>query len=515
LISIKRALLSAYDKEGLPELAEVLSSLGVELVSSGGTAAALRERGLNVVEVGDLTGSPEMLGGRVKTLHPKVFGGILYRRSHPGDLAQIEEFGVPPIDMVVVNFYPFERAAEAGGAMGDAEKAELIDIGGPCMVRAAAKNWAHVLVLTDPGQYERAARRISEGGGAVDEGFSRGMAVEAFRRTCSYDLMIADALEGPPGEGFPLFHVGGFRKVTELRYGENPHQRAALYVNAAARAGLAAAEPLHGKALSFNNILDIQAAWGAVSEFTPPACVVVKHRNPCGVATGEGPAEAFARARDADSLSAFGGVVAFNGKVDGSAATALADMFLECVVAPDFTSDALERLMKKKNLRLLRLESGGGAGRSISYPVDGGLLLEECEIPGSVPEMKTVTRRGPTGAELDSLTFSWLVAKHVTSNAIVLSKGGVTLGIGSGQTSRIDALNVAIMKAARQGAELKGSAMASDGFFPFRDCVDRANEVGVTAIVEPGGSVRDQESIDAADEHGVAMVFTGRRCFKH
>lgn len=515
MISIRRALLSAYDKQGLPELAHALSSLGVELVSSGGTAAALRERGLKVVEVGDVTGSPEMLGGRVKTLHPKVFGGILYRRSHPDDLAQIEEFGIPPIDMVVVNFYPFERAARAGNAMSDAEKAELIDIGGPCMVRAAAKNWAHVLVLTHPSQYETALRRISDGGGAVDAEFSREMASEAFRRTCMYDLMIAGALETGRGEGFPLFHVEGYRKVTELRYGENPHQKAALYVDAGAPAGLAAAEPLHGKALSFNNILDIQAAWGAVCEFADPACVVVKHRNPCGVARGDGPAGAFARARDADSLSAFGGVVAFNRKVDGSAAAALAEMFLECVVAPGFTSEGLERLTKKKNLRLLQLEHRGRAGRLVSYPVDGGLLLEEWEGPGSVPEMKPVTGRGPTRDELDGLAFSWLVAKHVTSNAIVLSKGGATVGIGSGQTSRIDALNVAIIKAARQGADLNGAVMASDGFFPFRDCVDRAHEVGVTAIVQPGGSVRDQESIDAASEHGIAMAFTGRRCFKH
>lgn len=515
MISIKRALLSVYDKGGLPELAEALSSVGVELVSSGGTAAALRERGLEVTEVEDVTGSPEMLGGRVKTLHPKIFGGILYRRSEAGDLAQIEKHGIPSIDMVVVNFYPFERAASAGEAMGDAEKAELIDIGGPSMVRAAAKNWAHVLVLTHPSQYESAISLLKEGGGCVSEEFSRSAAVEAFRRTCAYDLMISKTLESRAEESFPLLYLEGYRRKSKLRYGENPHQAAALYVDSMKAGGLAGADPLHGKALSYNNILDLQAAWDSAVEFDRPACVVIKHRNPCGAAVGETAADAFVRARDADSLSAFGGVVAFNRRVDAEAAEHLAGMFLECVAAPGFDPEALERLTKKKNLRLLELPRDIREAGIAAYPVAGGLLLEERDAPGTLPEMKPVTKRAPSADELEDLRFAWSVAKNVTSNAIVVARRGVTVGIGSGQTSRIDSLNLAIMKAARQGSDPKGAVMASDGFFPFRDCVDRAQEVGITAIAQPGGSVRDQESIDAADEHGIAMAFTGRRCFKH
>lgn len=515
MISIKRALLSVYNKDGLPGFGEALSSLGIELLSSGGTAGLLRDHKLEVMEVGDLTGSPEMLGGRVKTLHPKVFGGILYRRSLPEDEAQIAEHGILPIDLVVVNFYPFERALQAGREMSDGERAELIDIGGPSMVRAAAKNWPHVLVLTHPSQYEEAARLLKEGGGKIDPAFSRAMAVEAFRRTCMYDLMIAGELGPRDTEGFPLVRLDGYERRAELRYGENPHQRAALYVDPTVPGGLAAAEPLHGKALSFNNLLDLQAAWDAVLEYEPPACVVIKHRNPCGVATGESPVDAFTRARDGDAMSAFGGVIAFNREVDLPAAEALAGMFLECVVATGFKPDAFERLAKKKNLRLLQVEAGRRAGEKVGYPLTGGLLLEDWDGPGLPPEMKAVTKRAATDRELADLRFAWSVAKHVTSNAIILARDGATVGIGSGQTSRIDALNVAIMKAGRAEFDLKGAVMASDGFFPFRDCVDRANEVGITAIVEPGGSVRDQESIDAADEHAISMLFTGRRCFKH
>jgi len=528
LISVRRAVLSVYDKEGLPEFASVLASLGVEIVSSGGTAALLRERGLAVTEVSDYTGSPEMLGGRVKTLHPRVFGGILLRRSVDGDLDEAREHGVLPIDLVVVNFYPFERAAGAGGSMSDADAAELIDIGGPSMVRAAAKNWEHVLVLTHPSQYGEAARRLERGGGKIDEDYSREMAVEAFRRTCFYDFTIAaelsrratrggsGAAREKEGEGspFPEIRIQGYRKKRELRYGENPHQRAALYVEPFAGGGLAGAEPLHGKALSFNNLLDLQAAWDAVNEFDETACVVIKHRNPCGVAVGSDPAEAFSRARDADSMSAFGGVVAFNRDVSAEAAEALAGMFLECVVAPGFAEEALERLKKKKNLRLLRMQGGESGNGLAAYSLSGGLLLEDPDAKASF-EARTVTEREPTAGELRDLRFAWAVAKHVTSNAIVLVRGGATVGIGSGQTSRVDALNVAVMKARRQGADPKGCVMASDGFFPFRDSVDTAHEVGVTAIVQPGGSVRDQESIDAANEHGIAMLFTGRRCFKH
>jgi phosphoribosylaminoimidazolecarboxamide formyltransferase/IMP cyclohydrolase len=513
LILIKRALLSVYDKEALPEFASALAEMGVELVSSGGTAALLREHDLEVAEVGELTGYPEMLGGRVKTLHPKIFGGILYRRGLAEDVAKVEENQILPIDMVVVNFYPFERAAMAGGSMSDSEMFGLIDIGGPAMVRAAAKNCPDVVVVTDKSQYEEVIGRLREDGG-IDADFSRELAAEAFRRTCMYDLMISGEMQRGVSRGFPLFHVGGFRRKSELRYGENPHQKAALYVDPA-RGGLASSDPLHGKALSFNNMLDLQAAWDAVAEYDPPACVVIKHRNPCGVATGKNPAEAFARARDGDNLSAFGGVVAFNREVDDTASEALAGMFLECIVAPGFKPAAFERLSKKKNLRLLQVEPGGVEGRSVAYPMSGGLLLEEWDGPGATPDFESKTKRAPTKAEMEDLRFAWAVAKHVTSNAVVLAKNGVTVGIGSGQTSRIDALNVAIMKAERAGAEIEGAVMASDGFFPFRDCVDRAHEVGVTAIVQPGGSVRDQESIDGADEHGIAMVFTGRRCFKH
>lgn len=513
MISIKRALLSVYDKEALPEFASALSNMGVELVSSGGTAALLREHGLEVAEVGDLTGYPEMLGGRVKTLHPKIFGGILYRRGLAEDVAKVEENQILPIDMVVVNFYPFERAAAAGGSMSESEMFGLIDIGGPSMVRAAAKNCTDVVVVTDKELYPEIVGRLKEDGG-IDTDFSRELAAEAFRRTCMYDLMISGEMQRRARVGFPLFYVKGFRRKAELRYGENPHQKAALYVDTADSAGLAAADPLHGKALSFNNMLDLQSAWDAVSEHKAPSCVVVKHRNPCGVATGKEAADAFTRARDGDNLSAFGGVVAFNCEVDDKTAEGLAGMFLECIIAPGFKPDAFERLSKKKNLRLLQVEPGGEA-RSVGYPMSGGLLLEDWDGPGGELDLALKTKRAATKAEEADLRFAWAVAKHVTSNAVILARGGVTVGIGSGQTSRIDALNVAIMKAERAGADIKGAVMASDGFFPFRDCVDRAQEVGVSAIVQPGGSVRDQESIDAADEHGIAMVFTGRRCFKH
>jgi phosphoribosylaminoimidazolecarboxamide formyltransferase/IMP cyclohydrolase len=513
LISIKRALLSVYDKEALPEFASALSEMGVELVSSGGTAALLREHGLEVKEVSELTGYPEMLGGRVKTLHPKIFGGILYRRGRAEDVAKVEENAILPIDMVVVNFYPFERAAAAPGSMSDSEMFGLIDIGGPSMVRAAAKNCTDVVVVTDKSQYEEIVGRLKENGG-IDADFSRELAAEAFRRTCMYDLMIAGEMQKTKSRGFPLFHVGGFRRKAELRYGENPHQKAALYVDPAGT-GLAAADPLHGKALSFNNMLDLQAAWDAVEEYDKPACVVIKHRNPCGVAIGKTPVDAFEKARDGDNLSAFGGVVAFNREVDDAAADALAGMFLECIVAPGFKPGAFERLSKKKNLRLLQVEPGPREGRTVAYPMSGGLLLEDWDGPGGDLVFEPKTKRKTTKAEEADLRFAWAVAKHVTSNSIILVRDGVTVGIGSGQTSRIDALNVAIMKAERAGTDIKGAVMASDGFFPFRDCVDRAHEVGVTAIVQPGGSVRDQESIDAADEHGIAMLFTGRRCFKH
>jgi len=516
LIKVNRALLSAYDKEGLPELAEVLASLDVELVSSGGTAALLREHGLKVREVGDLTGFPEMLGGRLKTLHPKLLGGLLYRRTSDEDVSQVEEHGLIPVDMVVVDFYPFERAAAAGDSMTEAEKIELIDIGGPTMVRAAAKNWAHVLVLTDPGRYEEAAVRLKEGGGKVSPEFSRAMAVEAFRKTCIYDAMISRELGASEAEMFPLTYVRGFRRKTLLRYGENPHQKAALYVEPGREGGVAGSDPLHGKALSFNNLWDLQAAWDAVAEFDRPACVVVKHRNPCGVATADDPATAFVKARDADALSAFGGVIAFNREVDTAASEAVASSFFECVVAPAYEDAALERLKKKKNLRLLKVDRAAGRSAGpVERGLGGGLLIEEHDPPGVVPEMKPVTENEPTSSEIDDLRFAWAVAKHVTSNSIVLAKDGVTVGIGSGQTSRIDALNVAIMKAERADADVKGAVMASDGFFPFRDCVDRAHEMGITAVVQPGGSVRDSESIEAADSHGMAMLFTGRRCFRH
>jgi phosphoribosylaminoimidazolecarboxamide formyltransferase/IMP cyclohydrolase len=516
LISISRALLSAYDKEGLPELAKTLVSLNVELVSSGGTAALLREHGFQVKEVSDLTGFPEMLGGRLKTLHPKVLGGVLYRRDSNQDKAEVEQHGLIPFDMVVVDFYPFERAARAGAAMSDAEKTELIDIGGPCMVRAAAKNWAHVLVLTHQSQYEEAAAQLKKGDGKIDPQFSRAMAAEAFRKTCLYDLLISHELGAPTAEKFPFSYVRGFRQKAQLRYGENPHQRAALYVDPAAASGVAVADPLHGKALSFNNLWDLQAAWDAVGEFDGPACVVVKHRNACGVAVAADAATAFMRARDADSLSAFGGVVAFNRQVDEAASEALTSSFFECVVAPSYDAAALEQLKTKKNLRLLEVRRAAGERAGVlERPLAGGLLLQEEDAPGVMPEMSPVTKKVPTSSELEDLKFAWAVAKHVMSNAVVLARDGVTIGIGSGQTSRIDALDVAIMKATRAGAAVRGAVMASDGFFPFRDCVDRAHEVGVTAVVEPGGSIRDKESIEAAESHGMALLFTGKRCFKH
>ncbi len=519
-MKVERALLSVSDKRGLVPFAQALADAGVELLSSGGTARVLREAGVPVTEVAEVTGSPEILGGRVKTLHPRIHGGILSRRT-PEDEADLERIGARPIDLVVVNLYPFEQTVARGAE--PSEILEQIDIGGPTLVRAAAKNHPHVAIVVDPEDYAAVAEAVSREQG-IDPAMRRRLARKAFEHTAAYDAAIArwmQSEEGGEAAETPEVLAVAMRRETTLRYGENPHQTAALYlerdpapgtIGYAVRQGL-----LGGKPLSYNNLVDLEGAWAAVLEHEGPAAVVVKHTNPCGLATGETLAEAYERARQADPVSAFGGIVALRTPCDLATAERLVETFLECVVAPAFEPEALELLRaRKKNLRLLAAgeppSEGSAAGRVRS--ISGGLLLQRADrvAPGEVAEARVVTRRAPTAEERAALDFAWRVCAHVKSNAIVLARPGVTVGIGAGQMSRVEAVRIAVAKAGEQAA---GAVMASDAFFPFADGVQAAAEAGVTAVVQPGGSKRDEEVIAAADEAGIAMVFTGRRHFLH
>ncbi|HEY2646342.1 MAG TPA: bifunctional phosphoribosylaminoimidazolecarboxamide formyltransferase/IMP cyclohydrolase [Candidatus Acidoferrales bacterium] len=524
-MAVQRALVSVYDKGGLAEFVRQLATLGIEIVSTGGTAKMLRESGISVRDVSELTGWPEMLGGRVKTLHPKVHGGILFRRDEADDLAQIAQQGIAPIDLVVVNLYPFEAtAAKAGLTAG--ELIENIDIGGPTMVRSAAKNFESVAVVTDPADYSGVAAEILAHG-EVSLATRLELARKAFALTARYDGKIATELERLSAAGGSIelsvrpllperLHFAYTRRQ-ELRYGENPHQRAALYVPAgSAAAGLAAAHQLQGKELSYNNLVDLEAALGLAMEFRRPAAVIVKHNNPCGTAEQESLRDAYVKALACDPVSAYGGVMAFNRVMDASTAEEVAKLFVECIIAPGFEQAALEKFASKKSLRLLHLPEWDSAALQSSLElkrISGGILVQEQDGHElSESDLKVVTRRSPTHEEIEAMLFGWKVCKHVKSNAIVFARDGQTVGVGAGQMSRVDSVKIAVMKAQ---LPLAGSAVASDAFFPFPDGVEEAGKAGATAVIQPGGSVRDADVIAAANQLGMAMVFCGVRHFRH
>ena len=507
---VRRALLAVYDKTGVIELARALRELGVELVSSGGTAAAVRDASLEVTPVEEVTGSPEMLGGRVKTLHPRIHGGILADRRRPEHMEQLAEQGIEPFDLVVVNLYPF-RETVAGGAAFD-EAIEQIDIGGPAMVRAAAKNFESIGVIVDPGRYDMVLDELRlEGGLTRSTRFA--LAAEAFAHTASYDAAVAGWFASATrDEVLPDFVGSALEKVDDLRYGENPHQRGARYRDVAGPGLLGGAEVLQGKAMSFNNWLDVEAAHSLAAALPPNAAVIVKHNNPCGAAAGPSPAESYRRAFACDTVSAFGGIVAFHGQADAGAADAMREVFTEVVVAPSFSPEALTIFGERDNLRVVRAPLPDGGGLDVRL-LPGGALVQDRDVVGETREdCKVVSSREPGGTEWEDLMFAWQVAWRVKSNAIVFVKDGATVGIGAGQMSRVDAAWIAARKAAGRAA---GGAMASDAFFPFPDALEVAAEAGVTAVIHPGGSVRDEEVLAVAERHGMAVVVSGRRHFRH
>ena len=523
---IRRALLSVSDKSGLITLGEGLARHGVELISTGGTARALREAGLQVHDVSQVTDFPEMMDGRVKTLHPRVHGGLLAKRDDADHQAAAEEHGIPMIDLLVVNLYPFEDVRAAGA---DYETSvENIDIGGPAMIRAAAKNHDGVTVVVSPDHYDALLQEMSETEGGTRFAFRRRMAADAYLRTAAYDAAIGSWMNGEAGGGHPALLTVSGKRAAELRYGENPHQAATLYVTADARPGAATASQLHGKALSYNNLNDTDAAFELVSEFDPgiaPAVAIIKHANPCGVATGSDLLSAYRAARLCDPVSAFGGIVAVNTRINGETAKAIIEIFTEVVIAPGVEPDALEILRTKKDLRVLVTDglANPAAGGDIVRPIAGGLLLQSRDsgVIDACP-LKVVTKRSPTDRELADLRFAFRVAKHVKSNAIVYARDGSTVGIGAGHMSRIDSARIAAWKAeeARKAAGIDapltdGAVVASDAFFPFADGLLEAAGAGITAVIQPGGSIRDDEVIAAADEKDLAMVFTGMRHFRH
>jgi len=515
---IQRAILSVTDKSGLVEFARKLAGLGVELVSTGGTAKLLRDSGVAVKDISELTGFPEMLDGRVKTLHPKVHGGILHRRDDKDHLAAVAEHGIPAIDMVVVNLYAFEKTAAKPGVHFD-ELIENIDIGGPSMIRSAAKNFQDVAVVTSPADYDAIAEEMAASGGALSLSMETKwrLAQRAFATTAAYDSAIASTLERVGGdfalhevEGFPQNLRLSFQKVMDLRYGENPHQKAAMYADGSG-AGVANARQVQGKELSYNNIVDLQAAWDLAQEFDEPVCAIIKHTNPCGTATGKTLAEAYVRALECDPVSAFGGVIGVNRTVDAVSAGEMAKLFLEVIAAPAFDEGAKAAFGSKKNLRLVEVPAG--QQNWVLKNISGGMLVQDADLHKlAEADLKVVTRRPPTPEEKSALLFAWKVCKHVKSNAIVYARDGQTVGVGAGQMSRVDSCKLGAMKAQ---LPLKGTVAASDAFFPFPDGVEEIAKAGATAIIQPGGSVRDQEVIEAADRLGLAMIFTGVRHFRH
>ncbi|MEE4302569.1 MAG: bifunctional phosphoribosylaminoimidazolecarboxamide formyltransferase/IMP cyclohydrolase [Wenzhouxiangella sp.] len=505
------ALLSVSDKRGLVELAHRLYQAGFGLLSTGGTARTLTDAGLSVTEVGDLTGFPEIMGGRVKTLHPKVHGGILGRRDT--DAAVMAEHGIERIDVVVVNLYPFaETVANPDCTLGEA--IENIDIGGPAMLRAAAKNHRDVCVLCDPDDYPGFIESLPEGPG---ESGRRGLATKAFAHTCAYDGQISQWLAAHDAdEELPPKINLALDAVQPLRYGENPHQAAGVYrVRGQGAHGLAGCQPLQGKPLSYNNLLDADAAWAGVRSLgEAPACVIVKHTNPCGAAQGSGVAEAYDKALACDPTSAFGGIIAVNREVDGELASRLLKQFMEVLIAPSVSAEAREMLAAKPNVRVLT--PGDAAPQPLELrAIDGGWLVQAADDWQTVPQLEIVTERSPDDAELDDLRFAWAAVRLVRSNAIVYAKDRATLGIGAGQMSRVDSARFAALKAESADLSLEGAVMASDAFFPFADSIEAAAERGIKAVIQPGGSKRDQEVIDACNKHGIAMVLTGRRHFRH
>jgi phosphoribosylaminoimidazolecarboxamide formyltransferase/IMP cyclohydrolase len=517
---IQRAILSVTDKTGLVDFARQLSGLGIELVSTGGTAKLLRDSGIAVKDISELTGFPEMLDGRVKTLHPKVHGGILHRREDPGHVAAVAEHGIAAIDMVVVNLYAFEKTAAKPGVPFE-ELIENIDIGGPSMIRSAAKNFHDVAIVISPADYEAIAEELTKSQGQLSLATKWRLAQKAFATTAAYDSAIASTLErvsvGTTGdfqlqrsEAFPGRLRFSFQKTLDLRYGENPHQNAAMYSDGSGT-GVANTRQLQGKELSYNNIVDLQAAWDLAQEFDEPVCAIIKHTNPCGTGTGKTLAEAYQRALECDPVSAFGGVIGVNRPVDAEAAEEMHKLFLEVIAAPAFDEAARAKFASKKNLRLVEVNAADQ--KWVLKNVSGGILVQDADVrPLAESDLKVVTKRAPTPEEKRAMLFAWTVCKHVKSNAIVYARDGQTVGVGAGQMSRVDAAKIGAMKAQ---LPLKGTVAASDAFFPFPDGVEEIAKAGATAIIQPGGSQRDQEVIEAADRLGLAMVFTGVRHFRH
>lgn len=511
MVKIRRALISVSDKGGIIALAENLNRLGISIISTGGTADVLREAGVPVIVVSDLTGFPEILGGRVKTLHPAIHGGILAKRS-PDHLEELGKHRIEPIDMVVINLYPFAETIRRSSS--EEEAIENIDIGGPTMIRAAAKNYQYVASVVNPARYEDIITALRENACCLKEDMLFSLAQEAFAHTAAYDALIASYFQRDIK--FPETLNLSYVKVGDLRYGENPHQQAAFYRIPEIRSpSIGKAEKLWGKELSYNNLLDLDAALETVREFDKPAVVVIKHNNPCGVAMGDSLADAYVQARECDPVSAFGGVVGLNQPLEAETARKITETFIEAVIAPDFTSEALEVLKEKRDLRIIKVGPLEGMSRREMYlrQVTGGLLVQDRDLARLDREdLKVVTQRQPTEEEITSFLFAWKVVKHVKSNAIILALSDRTVGIGAGQMSRIDSTRIAVAKA---GEKIAGAVLASDAFFPFRDNVDEAAKAGIKAIIQPGGSLRDEEVIKAADEHNMAMVFTGRRHFRH
>ncbi len=523
---IRSALISVYDKRGIVELARGLIQLGVTILSTGGTARTLQQHGIPVRDVSEVTGFPEILDGRVKTLHPRIHGGLLAVRDNPAHRQQIAQHDIPWIDMVVVNLYPFAQTIADPRATVQSV-IENIDIGGPTMIRAAAKNFQDVAVVVDPDDYQTVLNEMQQSEGSLRLSTRLALARKAFAHTAEYDAAIADVfanqlvldesderlgINEPPV--LPARYSLTLHKRQDVRYGENPHQQAALYRLSGESAGVAFAEQLQGKELSFNNFLDLDAAWNLASEFEEPVCAIIKHTNPCGVATAGTLLDAYKKARATDPVSAFGGIIAFNRPVDGETASEITKTFVEAIIAPDYDRAALEALARKKNVRVMRMGEMERVPGGLDWKrITGGLLLQTPDVHQlRREEAKVVSKRQPTEDEMRALLFAWTVCKHVKSNAIVFARPGQLVGVGAGQMSRVDAVKLAVMKAV---LPLEGTVVASDAFFPFRDGVDEAVKAGATAIIQPGGSIRDEEVIAAADEHGVAMVFTGIRHFRH
>ena len=515
-IKVKRALISVFDKTGILAFAKVLVNNGVEILSTGGTAKLLAENNISVTKVSDVTGFPEILGGRVKTLHPFIHGGILAKRDKTEQMDELSEFNISAIDMVVVNLYPFEKTVAAPDVTLQTA-VENIDIGGPTMIRAAAKNFTGVAVVTSPDQYEKVIKELEKNRGSVSLELRQQLSLAAFKRTGQYDAEIAKYLSGLDAakDKMPEYLSFGLEKIQDLRYGENPHQKAAYY-STTASSQKGSGYQLHGKALSFNNILDMNAAIGLAQEFEKPCSIILKHNNPCGAAVNTDIKSAYENALSTDPVSAFGGIVSFNRTVTPGVAELMTKIFLEVIVAPDFSDEAKEILTKKKNLRLIQYNEKIDTSQFDVKKVVGGLLLQNLDYGGDDAEnYKIVSKRQPSENEWDAMTFGWKVCKWVKSNAVIYVNAHQTLAVGAGQMSRVDSSKLAVQKAKDAGLDLKGSIVCSDAFFPFRDGVEAAAAAGATAVIQPGGSIRDDEVIAAANEHNMAMVFTGVRHFRH